>query len=170
MTDASVSLEGLKEVWDLIAKLPDQLAREVYPQAARDALEIMRDDARARVPEEAGRLRDAIKIRTEKSGARGGVRAQLYVDPGAQGAGDAHLVEYGTDPHRIPKRGSGGDDGAVNRSGDGQDKRTQYPGAKATPFMRPAFEATKQRVVDTLGINVIKGVERQVRSLSRSSK
>ena len=170
MTDGYVSIKGLKEVRDLIARLSDQLAREVYPQAGRDALEIMRDDARSRVPVENGQLREAIKIRTERSSARGGVRMQLYVDSGSEGAGDAHLLEYGTDPHRIPKRGPGGDDRPVHRPGDGQDKRAQHPGAKATPFMRPAFEATKHRVVDTLGINVIKGLERQVRSMRRRIK
>ena len=170
MTDGYVSLEGLKEVRDLITKLPDQLAREVYPQAVRNALEIMREDARSRVPAENGQLREAIKIRTERSSARGGVRTQLYSDSRSEGAAYARLIEYGTDPHRIPKRESDTDDRSVHRSGDGQGKRAQHPGSKATPFMRPAFEATKRRVVDTLAINVIKGLERQVRSMRRSTK
>ena len=45
----------------------------------------------------------------------------------------AHLVEYGTAPHWQPNRG------------------IMHPGARPYPFARPAFEDTKQEVVDMVG-------------------
>lgn len=48
----------------------------------------------------------------------------------------AHLVEFGTAPHWQPKR------------------MRMHPGARAKPFMRPAYESTKVEVVDTFSAGV----------------
>lgn len=48
----------------------------------------------------------------------------------------AHLVEFGTAPHRQPNRG------------------IFHPGARAFPFFRPAFEATKDEAVSTVSRSV----------------
>lgn len=50
-----------------------------------------------------------------------------------------HLVEFGTAPHWQPNRGGG----------------QMHPGAQAKPFMRPAYEATKDEIVRQTGEAVL---------------
>lgn len=52
----------------------------------------------------------------------------------------AHLVEFGTQPHSMAK-------GASVRRGLLQDRPPWSPGTPPKPFVRPAFEATKDRVM-----------------------
>lgn len=56
----------------------------------------------------------------------------------------AHLIELGTAPHSLAK-------GASRRKGIMQDVPPFHPGTPQVPFVRPAFESTKDQVVSTLG-------------------
>lgn len=53
-----------------------------------------------------------------------------------------HLVEFGTAPHWQPNRGGG----------------QMHPGAKASPWLRPAYEATKDEIVRQTGEAVLNSV------------
>jgi HK97 gp10 family phage protein len=58
----------------------------------------------------------------------------------------AHLVEFGTAPHDQPRRG------------------IRHPGAVAKPFMRKAFEAKKQTVLDIAKLRLL----RKIRSVIKN--
>ncbi len=72
----------------------------------------------------------------------------------------SHFVEYGTAAHPI---GSGdltnetllGRKGAVRKA-----KGANHPGARPQPFLRPAYDETKDRVIKIMGDILADGVER----------
>lgn len=61
----------------------------------------------------------------------------------------ARFVEYGTKPHRIPRGVVGG----IPR------KNIKHPGAKARPFMRPAFDVKQGQAKNAMGEKVKELVE-----------
>lgn len=61
-----------------------------------------------------------------------------------------HLVEFGTTPHRIGKK--------------------LHPGARAFPFLRPAFEETKDEVIKRFGAEIGPAVEARARKLAAKAK
>lgn len=131
---------------------------------------MIRDAARAKVPQRTGALRKSIIVVTNRKGSnRERLLLQVKVDAkafrvGAKGraktvskkvqkergrkyvSGEiyprnyAHLVEYGTKPHMIGK--------------------VFHPGAQPKPFMRPAFhtqaENAKNRIIHTVFVELEK--------------
>jgi hypothetical protein len=55
-----------------------------------------------------------------------------------------HLVEYGTAPHIIRAKASGGQ---LHLRGNVFATEVQHPGAAAKPFMRPAFDSKKDEAI-----------------------
>lgn len=102
--------------------------------------------------------------------------AVMYVGPANQPS--AHLVEFGTGPHVIRPRKdasfgrlsfTGGDGGRVTPS------IVNHPGAAPHPFMRPAFDETKQASLDIIasdiGAAVMKAANKaSVRAARRAAK
>ena len=70
---------------------------------------------------EYGELAKSLTIRKVKRAPKGQI--QHHVTASGKGVGKAHLVEFGTEPHWQPRRG------------------VMHPGAKAFPFLTPAYEA-----------------------------
>lgn len=60
----------------------------------------------------------------------------------------AVLVEFGTAPHWQPNRGGG----------------QMHPGAQAKPFLRPAYEATKDEIVRQTGEAVLNAVLKGIKT------
>lgn len=144
-------LDGLKTV----AK-----RRAVTLKGVRAAGKVVAAAARSKAPKRAaggGTLRRSIGLKAEKGkkgktlafvviGARkrtqkAGVKTPYGGTVTAVPAYYAHLVEKGTRPHatlkgsRLARRGK--------KAGGQGVARTQHPGAKAQPFLRPAYESTK---------------------------
>lgn len=61
---------------------------------------------------------------------------------GKQHASVGHLVEFGTAPHWQPNRFGG----------------TMHPGARAFPFMRPAYDMTKSQIVVRAGESLVRSI------------
>jgi HK97 gp10 family phage protein len=75
----------------------------------------------------------------------------LYVGPSGKPASKAHLEEFGTKPHTIKPKDADGlawPDGAGGKVFAGGE--VHHPGAAPHPFMRPAFEETRDAVVAEL--------------------
>lgn len=62
-----------------------------------------------------------------------------------------HLIEFGTAPH-------------MEKTGSGQ--AWMHPGSRAFPFMRPAFQSTKDEVIRLFGENFGIEVEAQARKVA----
>lgn len=148
----------------------ESLGIKVAPAASRRALytgaTIFRDEARRLVPVESGALRKAIVAETRGSFAAGVRKPYAYYARvsisrrafvrGRGGkarrirkvAGDqayergeiyprnyAHLVEFGTRPHSVAP--------GAKLSNPASQRPMFHPGARARPFMRPAFDGKR---------------------------
>jgi HK97 gp10 family phage protein len=154
----SIKVEGLKELEEKLKQLPQKLAKKYLASALKKGLEItqMREKALAHhgPPSEKqakyGRLVDSIKIyqRTKNLCNTGasiefGLKPIKGKKPNYLGGWKAHFLEFGTRPHRIPKKGE-----SVLRLPTGElYSHVKHPGAKAYPFINPAIDATWQRAV-----------------------
>lgn len=67
---------------------------------------------------------------------------------GRKHASNGHLVEFGTAPHWQPNRGGG----------------QMHPGAQAKPFLRPAYESTKDEIVRQTGEAVLNSVLKGIKT------
>ena len=72
----------------------------------------------------------------------------------------AHLVEFGTRPHRIVRKG-------ISKSGRPWVQVIDHPGTDPRPFMRPAFDGAGASVQARMQREVKKGLERIVREHDR---
>lgn len=123
-----------------IAKRPTQLQQK---QVRQDALQPFVAAARANLSakgsDKTGQLSASLgvaeKPNTKDTSAAGPLKGKRHYSV-------AVLVEFGTAPHWQPNRNGG----------------TMHPGARAKPFMRPAFEETKQQIVDRAGRGLVRAI------------
>ncbi len=128
-----------------------------YPRAIDNAVEKMlveagimiAGDAISRVPVATGRLRGSITYATNRTGSR--VKGQAKTNDGVSKpmADDTvHIgsnveyaadVEYGTNPHKI--------DGPVKIRKVGWRYIKNHPGTKKQPYLRPAFDHNRDKIM-----------------------
>jgi HK97 gp10 family phage protein len=154
MFDIDMKLDGAKELEAALRALPGTLAKGVLQRALVKAARPMVDDAKSRVRRRTGRLASKINVSTQLSRRqkRGRARekglAEAFV--GASPARHAHLVELGSGPRH-------------HKSG-------KYVGQMpASPFLRPAFEANAQGLIDALGEEIWRELEKSATRLGRKA-
>ena len=156
----TIDVKGVIELNRLLKQLPGRVARNVARSGLRAGGAVIRDDARANLPSNYGTLKKSIytKIGRQRSpylmAARIGPRSGGSKYDGWYG----HIVEYGTLGSRAePVKKSR----TVNHA-------TPLPtGLKPIPFMRPAFESSKERAVDAMRQKIIEGVAKEVAKLAK---
>lgn len=131
--------------FDSVASMLRGMAsRPTEPQkraARRAGLEPFVDAARLQLAangsNRSGKLSAALGIaeKGRDTSAAGPLRGKRHSTVG-------HLVEFGTAPHYQPNRNGG----------------TMHPGAKAAPFMRPAYEMTKAQIVVRAGETLVRSI------------
>ena len=146
MTDFEV--KGLSELQKALDQLPARLEANVVRGGLRSAAKVIRDEARRLCPvgsnlpkgHEPGALRDSIRVSV--SVKRGTVRASIKAG-GKNHVYYAHMVEYGTARHLIKPK---------NRKSlflAGLFKElVEHPGARKSPFMRPALDAKTMEAIE----------------------
>lgn len=145
-----VQVKGLRELQVAMRDLPQKLRRRTIQKALRDAAMPMRQDARAKVPKDTGTVRRNIVVqRSKKFNGRNGVFGvvmrvrKINKRMRAKGQGDPFywtFVEFGTS--KMPAR----------------------------PFMRPAFEANKQKALEIIRLQIRAGIDQIARELSRGPR
>lgn len=112
-------------------------------QARRDGLQPLVGAARAQLAANGSnktyKLSQALGIVSKDAvtSSAGPIRGKKHASVG-------HLVEFGTAPHWQPNRFGG----------------TMHPGARAKPFMRPAYDMTKAQIVTRAGQSLIQAIFR----------
>jgi HK97 gp10 family phage protein len=129
----TLSVTGIKELDDLLKGLPKQLQHRYLQAAHADAAKPLIDRAQGNAPYKTGRLEESIGVikPTLRKATEIGI---VKVGPrrgGSYKGYHGHLIEFG---HRI-----------VTRKGKTVGK------TNPKPFMRPAFEQTKERIQDNIG-------------------
>jgi hypothetical protein len=103
-------------------------------------------------------LQDEIDARAPRPSLRNGTKAKVWERNGrirkyvlgfkrGKPMRIAHLIEFGTQPHSLKR-------GASVRKGIFVGQPPMHPGDPPEPFMRPAFEATKDRVKAEFGSRI----------------
>ena len=131
----TVKISGLDDVERKLYDLPSKFAKLAMRRALRAAANIWRDEIAARAPDKTGWLKSQARISTKLSANE---------ESGAAFVGFTNKQNperLGTTKH-VPNAGNEAfwyEMGAVHGSGV----------QRARPFIRPAFESLKQRVLDT---------------------
>lgn len=156
------SLRAMKE-------LPERVYAKVVGQAANYAMTPVLKDARRRCPRRDGLLAKSLGKKLKKYKRSGS--AVVLVGPrkgfkdiqtGADPVNYAHLVEFGTGPHRIPDPGTGLKIGPIVIRGT-----VDHPGARPQPFLRPALDGNKVTVLERYRKKLGTGIEREATKLGK---
>jgi len=127
----SMEFDGFPELASALEELPTAAMKEsVILRALKESSKPMEDATRAGCPREEGDLSASVTIRKLKRRAPGEVA--IAVGPAGRGSRSAHLIELGTV------------DRIVKATGRHVGRMTP------TPFLRPAFDATKDEVLRNL--------------------
>lgn len=134
---AFLSVYGGKELERTLAELPLKLQKKVLSKAARKAGNVVKDEARRRVPVDTGALRKALKVRaikakmTRRTGRTGVLVGASDKDfTGKQFYGS--FIEFGY--HRGARK---------SRNKEAQAKIEDRPFIEPRPYLGPAFDAKK---------------------------
>jgi HK97 gp10 family phage protein len=134
-------LEGFAELEQVLAGLPgklgDQTVDKILRKAAQPYLKRAKElSSNQDVTGDTTKSLGIIANRKTNSitvGPRRGGQYKGYV---------AHILEYGAAPHRIAAKAAGG---LLSFAGTFT-QEVNHPGIAAQPFLRPAFDATKDQV------------------------
>jgi HK97 gp10 family phage protein len=137
-----VHVEGLAEVQTALRQLPDSTAKAVLRRVGRKRLAPVAELARELVPVGQGELRDSIAVSTRLARRQRGKHRKdgpddVEVFAGAGPHPQAHLQEFGTE-HHGPQ-----------------------------PFMRPAWDAEKGRMLGGIRQDLWQEIERASRRIAR---
>lgn len=139
---------GIGEIIGLAEEIPDEVRRRVL-RTVQDLAKAVKDGAVARAPVKTGQLRRSIQYRIVNK--EGEVKAIVAPRSGRKVAKGktgfyGHIIEGGAKPHEVrPKRGKRL---AFDLPGVGAvfARAVNHPGITAEPFMRPAYEAQRDRI------------------------
>lgn len=125
------SIVGGRELDAFLQSLPVKVEKNILRSALRAGVNEFKDAAKANIRDQSGDLRRSVRVSTRVKG--GTVSASLKA--GNEKAWYWHFVEFGTAAHRIgPKNAK-----ALALAGVVVNF-VNHPGARAKPFMRPAFD------------------------------
>jgi len=135
-------IRGGRELGQFLQGLPVKVEKNILRAALRAGVNEFKAEIKQNVPVDSGALRSSVKVSVKSK--RGTVYAQVKV--GGKKAPHAHLVEFGTKPHKIraKKNHALAFGGAVIQEVD-------HPGAKPHPFVRPAFDSKSQAAIAATG-------------------
>ena len=159
VADIHLEIKGLKELNNLLNKLPDKIAKKPLQNALRAGGNVVVKAAKAKAPVDTGLLRDSISVRKSKE-KTGAVHYQVgvYQKTGKKRPFYAHMIEFGTGayysgtggkslraPYEIvPKKAGSLFFGGLFR------ESIIHPGIRPAPFMRPAVDNYTDAALDSV--------------------
>lgn len=147
MAKGSIRIDGLKELDEALSQLPKATAKNVLRRTGILALAPVIAEAKRLVPVRSGDLRDSLKVTTklskrqQRANAKAVAQGKATVQlyAGAAALPHAHLQEFGTQNH-APQ-----------------------------PFMRPAWDANKDRVLEIIKTELGGEIEKAAGRLARKT-
>lgn len=153
-------MTGAKEMDAVLRRLPTATAKSTVRRVSKRALEPVAQSARGMVPVQSGALQASIEVsgklskRQAKEARRlmsSGVSAAAVLTYVGSNSPVAHLVEFGTAPHK----------------NGGKFKGSQHPGTAPQPFMRPAWDGNRQAVFDSLADDLRAEIDKVLGRMAR---
>lgn len=171
VTENVIGLADLKKKLDVVGK---RLAINICRRGLLAGAGVIRDDARPRIPKRTGRLAKDLIAESRgvfKDGGGKPVEHRAVVLVRGKGkAGKrsarwrAHFTEYGTEPHSVGK-------GSIKQVWKGSKAKKKqvggkHPGARAHPYLRPAFDAKKHEAVRVIEQVIRRELEKELVKLA----
>lgn len=153
----SLRLSGFRELDQKLGQLGEEVARRIVFQAVREGADLIRDEARARVPKDSGVTARNIRTRMSRR-SKGAVEARIGT---TKRAWYARLVEHGTAPHKITAKHA--KVLANKATGRFFGKTVKHPGTAPRPFLRPALEARADQAIVKIGRAIWWGITTHTR-------
>jgi len=140
-----VEMLGFRELEQALLELPKAVAKSALRQALKKAGQPVVADAQRKVPVLTGELLGSLDIRStlSKRQRRGRAKAgdvEMFIGPSWPKGAHGHLVEFGTSK------------------------------MAARPFLRPAWDANKERVLAAIGKELWASIEKAARRLARKAE
>jgi len=175
MATTLTKFKGGKELQDFLNTLPAKIERNIMRSALGQGANVIAKDAKARVPVDRGGLKKSIRVSTRSR--RGQVTATVKTD-----VFTANFVEFGTAPHfikvseeakpkKMTRRGRRKvSTGTINKmvksgslviGGDFVGQSVSHPGAKPSPFMRPAIDSKASEALVAVGNQIRKRLTKE---------
>lgn len=135
-----VRVEGLRELEKALAELPKATGKSAMRRVLKKRAQPVADAARSLAPEAAGDLRDSVTVSTKRPAGQKSQAAQAFAAAGGGAAGRAAAKAAGSSPVLIyigPGR---------HPQASLQEFGTSFHGPQ--PYMRPAWDRTKDGVLD----------------------
>ncbi|MYM37259.1 hypothetical protein GTP38_23310 [Duganella sp. FT94W] len=151
---------GGRQLNELLKTLAPKVERNILRSALRAGAKVYLQSADEKIPVDQGDLRESLRISTKAK--RGVVSAGVKV--GNKKAWYASLVEYGTKPHKIKAKNAR----ALSVGGVAV-AAVDHPGAKASPFMRPAADESHQAATDAVAQQIRRRLTKEGLSLPDST-
>jgi HK97 gp10 family phage protein len=167
-----VQIKGGRELLAALQSLPGKIERNIMRTALREGAKVLKAEAQTHVPVRHGDLRRSVRVKVRTKGST----IIASVTAGNEKAWYWRFVEYGTGPHWISVREGDRPWRNTRRGPKAFSIRTinrmaqrgslkigenfvgssvAHPGAKATPFMRPALD-TKARAAIAAAVATVK--------------
>lgn len=146
MATSDQTIGGGRELDDMLRTLAPKIHANIMRSALRAGANEFKKQAQATVPVDTGELRRSLAVSTRSRG--GTVTATLK----ARGkiAPHAHLVEFGTKPHKIAPKGKKG----ALKIGINVVGAVSHPGSKPKPFFRPAFDSKASAAIQSTAAKI----------------
>lgn len=127
--DVKISIDGVKELNDLLQKLPDKIEKKALDNAMRTGANVVKKAAQSKAPVNTGLLRDSIKVKKDSSQQKAGAfQVGIFKERKKHYPFYAHMIEFGTSK------------------------------MQAQPFLRPAFDENRaealKRIVERLAKSI----------------
>lgn len=153
MSSRDEVIAGGRELDDFLQTLAPKMQKNINRAGLRAGAAVLLEEVRQRIPVASGALRDSARITSRARGAT--VSASVKV--GSKTVWYAHIVEYGTRPHKIlPKR-----QGGAMQFGGIETRLVDHPGTRGRPFMRPAIDDKFPQVVQAVAKKIRERLTRQ---------
>lgn len=172
MAVTKMTIRGVDELASRLIEADQKLAKRTMSRALRKAANFVRDDMKILAAVDEGVLRDSIIVKTgtgksdRKKFAVIGPEDKTDPVTGQNPRDYAHFVEYGTAPHDLTPKTNLGKSGLARLVGRIVDATkapgAQHPGTAAQPFVRPALDQNRSKVVDIFVEELGKSIERAV--------
>ena len=146
MAASDQTIGGGRELDNFLQQLPVKVERNIMRSALRAGANEFKKEAQSKVPVDTGALRRSLKVSTRVKGST--VTATLKAS--GKIAPHAHLVEFGTKPHKIAPKGKKG----ALLIGSNVVGAVNHPGAKPKPFMRPSFDGKAGAAIQATGAQI----------------
>lgn len=140
----TMKLNGGKELHALLQQLPVEVETKIMRNALARGANVIRDEARARVADETGLLRKAIK--STRNTRKGQVIAKVKLRGRHSYLG--LFMEYGVTAHMITVADGAG---ALKIGRQFVSGSVQHPGHAPRPFMRPALDTKAKEAINVIG-------------------